>query len=64
MTEPHKRRKTVRLTPPRSGQLNIGFESIGFLGLTSAERMKAISQLARLLMLAAGVAAEERDHER
>ena len=64
MNEPKKRRKTVRLPPLRSGQLNIGFESIGLLGLTSAERMKAISQLARLLMLAAGVAAEERDHER
>jgi hypothetical protein len=64
MNEPQKRRKAVRLTPPRSGQMSIGFESIGLLGLTSAERMKAISQLARLLMLAAGIAAKERDHER
>jgi hypothetical protein len=44
--------------------MSMGFESIGLLGLTSAERMKAISQLARLLMLAAGVVAEGRDHER
>ena len=64
MNERHKRRKTVRLMPPRSGQMSMGFESIGLLGLTSAERMKAISQLARLLMLAAGAADEERDHER
>jgi len=64
MNERHKTRKTVRLMPPRSGPMSMGFESIGLLGLTSAERMKAISQLARLLMLAAGVADEERDHER
>ena len=64
MNEPQKRRKSARLTPLRSGQMSIGFESIGLLGLTSAERMKAISQLARLLMLAAGLAAKERDYER
>ena len=44
--------------------MNIGFESIGLLGLTSAERLKVITQLARLLMLAAHVAVEERDDER
>jgi isoprenylcysteine carboxyl methyltransferase (ICMT) family protein YpbQ len=44
--------------------MSIGFESIGLLGLTSAERTKVIAQLALLLMLAARVAVEERDDER
>jgi hypothetical protein len=42
----------------------MAFESTGLIGLTSAERMKVVVQLSRLLMLAAGVAAEERDDER
>ena len=49
---------------PKSGQMSIGFESIGLLGLTSAERTKVITQVALLLMLAANVTVEERDDER
>ena len=64
MNQPQKRRKTARLTEMQSRQMSIGFESIGLLGLTSAERLKAVGQLARLLMLAAGIAAKERDDER
>jgi hypothetical protein len=64
MNQPQKRRKTVPLTAMQSRQMSIGFESIGLLGLTSAERLKAIGQLARLLMLAAGIAAKERNDER
>jgi hypothetical protein len=64
MTEPQKRRKRVLPPPAHSRQFSIAFESTGLLGLTSAERMKATIQLSQLLMLAAGVAAEERDDER
>jgi hypothetical protein len=64
MTEPQKRRKRVLLPPVQSGQISIAFESTGLLGLTSAERIKAIIQLSQLLMLAAGLAAEESDDER
>ena len=64
MNDPQKRRKRVHLTSPQSGQMSIGFESIGLLGLTSAQRTKVIAQLALLLMLAARVAVEERDDER
>ena len=63
MNDPQKRRKRARLTPLKSRQMSIGFESIGLLGLTSAERTKVIAQLALLLMLAR-VAVEERDDER
>lgn len=64
MTEPKKTRK--RVLPPRESfrQFNMTFESTGLLGLTSVERMKVVSQLSRLLMLAAGVSVEERDDER
>lgn len=64
MNDPQKRRKRARLTSLQSRQMSIGFESIGLLGLTSAERTKVIAQLALLLMLAARVAVEERDDER
>ncbi|MEJ0035323.1 MAG: hypothetical protein WDO68_30085 [Gammaproteobacteria bacterium] len=62
MTEPQKMRKRVAPAPLR--QFSIAFESTGLLGLTNAERMKVLTQLSRLLMLAAGVATEERDDER
>ena len=64
MNDPKKRRKRVRLPSLQCGQMSIGFESIGLLGLTSAERTKVITQLALLLMLAAHVAVEERADER
>jgi hypothetical protein len=64
MTEPKKTRKRALLPPVSVRQFNMTFESIGLLGLTSVERMKVVTQLSRLLMLAAGVSAEERDDER
>jgi len=48
-------------TPPQ--QINIAFESISLQGLTSPERLRALTHLANLLMLAAGLAIEERSHE-
>ena len=64
MNDPQNRRKRARLRSLQPGQMSIGFESIGLLGLTSPERTKVITQLARLLMLAAQLAVEERDDER
>ncbi|MFL6605724.1 MAG: hypothetical protein ACJ8R9_30970 [Steroidobacteraceae bacterium] len=63
MTELQKTRKRVSPLPAQS-QISMAFESAGLLGLSSAERTKVVIQLARLLMLAAGVAAKERDDER
>lgn len=64
MTEPQKTRKRVLPPPAPFRQFSITFESTGLLGLTSVERMKVVTQLSRLLMLAAGVAPEESDDER
>ena len=64
MAEPRQRRKRVLSPPVQFCQISIRFESIGLLGLTNAQRMKAVIQLSQLLMLAAGVAVEERDDER
>ena len=64
MTEPQKTRKRVVSSPAPYRQFSITFESTGLLGLTSSERMKVVTQLSRLLMLAAGVAVEGRDDER
>lgn len=44
-------------------QMSIGFESKQLLGLTVAERTKALMHFAHLLMLAAGITAEENDDE-
>jgi hypothetical protein len=65
MTEPQKSRKR-RYPPPviRTRQINIAFESTELRGLTSAQRMKVVMQLSRVLILAAGVAPEECDDER
>jgi hypothetical protein len=64
MTEPKKTRKTMAPPPMSFRQFSMTFESTGLLGLTSTERMKVITALSRLLMLAAGISAEERDDER
>jgi hypothetical protein len=64
MTEPQKTRKRVSPARAAQRQISMAFESTGLLGLTSAERAKVVMQLSRLLMLAAGVAAEERGDER
>ena len=58
------RDKRVSSPPGKCRQISMAFESTGLLGLTGAERMKVVVQLSRVLMQAAGVAAEERDDER
>ena len=63
MKEPQKTRKRA-LPPPQSRQISMAFETIRLHGLTSAERKKVVIRLAQVLMLAAGVATEERDDER
>lgn len=64
MSEPTKFRKR----PPPSAQMprqkTIAFESGLTHGLTAPERMKVVKQLARVLMLAAGIASKESDVER
>lgn len=57
-----QRNTSLSLVQPQ--QMSIAFESKLLLGLTAAERMKALMHLANLLMLAAGVVAEENDDER
>lgn len=64
MTELPSRRKNKLPRPPKRRQISIAFESTELRGLTSAQRMKAVRQLSRVLMLAAGAALEERDDER
>ena len=64
MSEPKKTRKRVLPPPASFRQFNMTFESTGLLGLTSVERMKVVSQLSRLLLLAAGISAVESDDER
>jgi hypothetical protein len=54
----------VPLPPSQPSQISISFESTGLLGLSDAERKKALTHLAHLLLLAAGVAAAEDDDER
>jgi len=44
-------------------QIGIAFESRWLQGLTSAERRKALTHLANLLMQAAGLTLEESRHE-
>jgi hypothetical protein len=64
MTELPQRRKNEPPKPARRRQISIAFESTEVLGLTSAQRLKAVRQLSRVLMLAAGAMLEERDDER
>lgn len=51
----------VRATPPH--QISIAFESITLQGLSAPERLKVLMHLANLLMLAAGLPVEEKNHE-
>jgi len=64
MTELPVPRKQRAQKPTRRRQISIAFESSELLGLTSAQRMRAVMQLSRVLMLAAGAALEEDDDER
>ena len=61
LPEPRKRRTPK---PTKRRQISIAFESRELHGLTSAQRMKAVMQLSRVLILAAGAALEESDDER
>ena len=64
MAEPQRIRRTVAVTPPvKPRQMIITFES-SMLQLTAPERAKALTQLTHLLLLAAGVAVEEKNDER
>lgn len=63
MTEVQKTRKRRSSPPAPLRQVSMALESTGLLGLTRVERMKVVTQLSRLLMLAAGIAAEESDNE-
>ena len=58
--------KIQREQPPHAKprQMSIVFESNGLRGLSTAERTKALMNLAHVLMLAAGVVVEENDDER
>jgi hypothetical protein len=64
MTEPQNSRKRRFPPPVQTRQISIAFESTGLLGLTSAQRMKAVMQLSQVLILAADIAPKESDDER
>lgn len=64
MTKPTRLSTKVSLLPAPPRQMSIAFESIRLFGLSGPDRTKALTHLAHLLMLAAGVAAGERDDER
>lgn len=64
MSHPRPVQRPQAPPPARSGQLSLVFESTGMRGLPTAERTKALTNLAHLLLLAAGVVVEETDDER
>jgi hypothetical protein len=64
MTQPRRLPTKVSLPPALPRQMSIVFDSIRLLGLTAPERMKALTHLTHLLMLAAGVMGKENDDER
>jgi hypothetical protein len=64
MNKPRKIQKEQAPRPAEPRQMSIVFESNGLCGLSTAERTKAVTNLAHLLMLAAGVVVEENDDER
>lgn len=64
MAERHKIRKSAPLPPIQPRQMTITFESSVLRGMTHAERLKALTHLAHLLMQAAGIAVEEHRDER
>lgn len=65
MAEPQKICKTVPVAPPvPPRQMSIAFESSVLRGLTAPERVKALTHLAHLLLLAAGITTEEHNDER
>lgn len=63
MSKPRTIQREQASPPSEPRQMSIVFESNGLCGLTTAERKKALINLAHLLMLADGVV-EESDDER
>lgn len=51
-------------SPALPQQMLIAFDSMRLRGLSAAERMKVLTHLSYLLMLAAGVASKEDNDER
>ena len=64
MNKPCKIQREQAPPPAEPRQMSIVFESNGLRGLSTAERRKALMDLAHLLMLAAGVVIEENNDER
>jgi hypothetical protein len=64
MSEPTKFRKRPPQRAQTPRQKMIAFESGLTRSLTGPERMKAVKQLAQVLVLAAGLASKESDDER
>jgi hypothetical protein len=64
MSNPRKIQREQSPPAAKPRQMSIVFESNGLRGLCTAERTKALMNLAHLLMLAAGVVVEENDDER
>ena len=59
MAEPYQIRKGARRSPTLPRQRVISFESNVLKDLTGPERIKAVTRLAHLLMLAAGAITQE-----
>ena len=64
MTKPRRLPTKVSLPPALPRQMSIAFDSIRLVGLSTPERMKALTHLTHLLMLAAGVVSKEAEDER
>jgi hypothetical protein len=64
MSKPRKIQREQASPPAEPRQMSIVFESNGLRGLSAAERTKALTDLAYLLTLAAGVVVEENDDKR
>jgi hypothetical protein len=64
MSNPRKIQREQSPPPAQPRQMSIVFESNCLRGLSTAERTKALMNLAHLLMLAGGVVVEENDDER
>ena len=58
-----RKESSKSLSAPPVRQISIAFESRCIQGLTPSERLRALTHLANLLMLAAGFTIEERNHE-
>lgn len=57
------RKESSKRLSAQPRQISMAFESRCIRGLTPPERLRALTHLANLLMLAAGLTIEERNHE-